>query len=109
MMYGAMPLRGSAASVVSDRPPTTVLGACQCSFCRKQMPVRSLVQGQVDLTATDREQLQLYTSAWKHRSRSSGRVACSVAMIFVDSDRSRSIINIDTLTIGPCFHVPEAP
>ena len=86
--------------LISDkRPSDQVLGACQCSFCRKHNARAFSDPGaQVILTATDREQLQLYTFGLK----TSKQVICRqcgvyVAMILVDGDQVWSVINIDTL------------
>ena len=86
--------------LISDkRPSDQVLGACQCSFCRKHNARAFSHPGAlVILTATDREQLQLYTFGLK----TSKQVICRqcgvyVAMILVDGDQVWSVINIDTL------------
>ena len=86
--------------LISDkRPSDQVLGACQCSFCRKHNARAFSDPGaQVILTATDREQLQLYTFGLK----TSKQVICRqcgvyVAMILMDGDQVWSVINIDTL------------
>jgi hypothetical protein len=86
--------------LIIDKPPSDqILGACQCSFCRKHNArAFSDPRAQVILTATDREQLQLYTFGLK----TSKQVICRqcgvyVAMILVDGDQVWSVINIDTL------------
>jgi hypothetical protein len=86
--------------LISDKLPSDqMLGACQCSFCRKHNArAFSDPRAQVILTATDREQLQLYTFGLK----TSKQVICRqcgvyVAMILVGGDQVWSVINIDTL------------
>ena len=86
--------------LISDKPPSEeILGACQCSFCRKHNArAFSDPRAQVILTATDREQIQLYTFGLK----TSKQVICRqcgvyVAMILVDGDQIWSVVNIDTL------------
>jgi hypothetical protein len=86
--------------LIIDKPPSDqILGACQCSFCRKHNArAFSDPRAQVILTATDREQLQLYTFGLK----TSKQVICRqcgvyVAMILADGDQVWSVINIDTL------------
>jgi hypothetical protein len=86
--------------LISDTPPSEqILGACQCSFCRKHNArAFSDPRAQGILTATDREQLQLYTFGLK----TSKQVICRqcgvyVAMILMDGDQVWSVINIDTL------------
>lgn len=86
--------------LISDKLPSDqMLGACQCSFCRKHNArAFSDPRAQVILTAIDREQIQLYTFGLK----TSKQVICRqcgvyVAMILLDSDQVWSVINIDTL------------
>jgi hypothetical protein len=84
----------------SDRPPgDQVLGACQCSFCRKHNArAFSDANAHVTLTAADPQQLQRYTFGLK----TSEQIICRrcgvyVAMTLADGDRVWSVINIDAL------------
>jgi hypothetical protein len=86
--------------LTSDRLPSDqILGACQCSFCRKHNArAFSDPNAQVIVTAADPAQLQLYTFGLK----TSKQVICRqcgvyVAMILADGDQVWSVINIDTL------------
>jgi hypothetical protein len=86
--------------LMSDRPPSDqMLGACQCSFCRKHNArAFSDPKARVVLTAADQAQLQLYTFGLN----TSKQVICRrcgvyVAMILADGDQIWSVINIDTL------------
>jgi hypothetical protein len=96
----------------SDRPPEEqVLGACQCSFCRKHN-ARTLSdpQAHVALTAADPQQLQRYSFGL----RTSEQIICRrcsvyVAMISADEGRAWSVINVDTLEDRGLFtRPPEA-
>jgi hypothetical protein len=87
-------------SVRSDRVPSEqVLGACQCSFCRKHNArAFSDPKSDVTLTVNDRDALQLYTFGL----RTSEQVLCRrcgvyVAMILTDQDRVWSVVNVDAL------------
>jgi len=80
-------------------PSEQVLGACQCSFCRKHN-ARSFSdpKAAVTLTVRDAGALQLYAFGL----RTSEQVLCRrcgvyVAMILKDGDRVWSVLNIDTL------------
>jgi hypothetical protein len=86
--------------LISDTlPGDQILGACQCSFCRKHNArAFSDPRAQVTLTAADREQLQLYTFDLK----TSKQLICRqcgvyVAMILADGDQVLGVLNIDTL------------
>jgi hypothetical protein len=84
----------------TDRPPhEQVIGACQCSFCRKHN-ARALSdpKSSVTLTASEPEQLQRYSFGLK----SSEQIICRrcgvyVAMVLFEAERVWSVINIDTL------------
>jgi hypothetical protein len=86
--------------LTSDRPPgEQILGACQCSFCRKHN-ARALSdpKAHVTLTAADPEQLQRYSFGLK----TSEQIICRccgvyVAMTLTDGDQAWSVINIDAL------------
>ena len=96
----------------SNRPPEEqVLGACQCSFCRKHN-ARALSdpQAHVALTAADPQQLQRYSFGL----RTSEQIICRrcgvyVAMTLAYGDRVWSVINVDTLEDRGLFtRPPEA-
>ncbi len=84
----------------SDRPPEEqVLGACQCSFCRKHNArAFSDPKALVTLTAAEPQQLQRYTFGL----RTSEQVLCRrcgvyVAMTLAEGERVWSVINVDAL------------
>jgi hypothetical protein len=86
--------------LASDRPPDEqVLGACQCSFCRKHNArAFSDSKARVTLTAADPQQLQRYSFGL----RTSEQIICRrcgvyVAMTLTDGDRVWSVINVDAL------------
>jgi hypothetical protein len=93
----------------SNRPPEEqVLGACQCSFCRKHN-ARALSdpQAHVTLTAADPQQLQRYAFGL----RTSEQIICRrcgvyVAMTLADEDQVWSVINVDTLEDRGLFKRP---
>jgi hypothetical protein len=94
------------------RPPDEqVLGACQCSFCRKHN-ARALSdpKAHVTLTAADPPQLQRYSFGL----RTSEQIICRrcgvyVAMILTDEDQVWSVINVDSLEDRALFtRAPEA-
>ena len=80
-------------------PGDQVLGACQCSFCRKHNArAFSDPKSQVSLTAAEPEQLQRYSFGME----TSEQILCRrcgvyVAMTLRDGERVWSVINIDTL------------
>src|SRR5277367_2301194 len=84
----------------SDRPPESqVLGACQCSFCRKHNArAFSDPRAHVTLTAVEPKQLQRYAfgliTAEQIICR---RCGVYVAMTLSEADRVWSVINVDTL------------
>jgi hypothetical protein len=86
--------------LTTDRlPDQQVLGACQCSFCRKHNArAFSDPKAHVTLTAIDPQQLQKYSFGL----RTSEQIICRqcgvyVAMTLTDGDRVWSVINVDTL------------
>lgn len=87
-------------SVRSDRDPSEqVLGACQCSFCRKHNArAFSDPKSEVTLTVREADALQLYTFGLK----TSQQVLCRrcgvyVAMILTERDSVWSVVNVDAL------------
>ncbi len=98
--------------LASDRAPDEiVLGACQCSFCRKHNArAFSDPKAHVTLTAADPEQLQRYAFGLK----TSDQVICRrcgvyVAMTLSEGDRVWSVLNIDTLDDRALFTRPAEP
>jgi hypothetical protein len=97
--------------VRTDRPPgEQVLGACQCSFCRKHNArTFSDPKAHVTLTAVEPDQLQRYTFGLE----TSEQVLCRrcgvyVAMTLRDGAAVWSVINIDTLDDRALFtRTPE--
>lgn len=86
--------------LVSDRRPSDqILGACQCSFCRKHNArTFSDPDAHATLTAADPQLLQRYSFGLK----TSEQVICRrcgvyVAMILTDGGQVWGVINIDTL------------
>jgi hypothetical protein len=95
----------------TDRPPgEQILGACQCSFCRKHNArTFSDPRAHVTLTAIDPHQLQRYSFGL----RTSEQIVCRrcgvyVAMTLTDAAAVWSVLNIDTLRDRALFtRVPE--
>jgi hypothetical protein len=95
----------------SGRPPgRQLLGACQCSFCRKHNArTFSDPKAQITLIATDPRQLQRYSFGL----RTSEQIICRrcgvyVAMVMCDGRDVLSVLNIDTLNDRALFTgVPE--
>jgi hypothetical protein len=95
----------------TDRPPSEqMLGACQCSFCRKHNArTFSDPRAHVTLTAVDPEQLQRYSFGLG----TSEQIICRrcgvyVAMTLTDGPAVWSVINIDTLSDRALFtRAPE--
>jgi hypothetical protein len=92
--------------LTTDRPPgDQVLGACQCSFCRKHNArAFSDPNAHVTLTATDPRHLQRYSFGLK----TSDQIICRqcgvyVAMTLTDDGRVWSVVNIDTLDQRAAF------
>lgn len=86
--------------LTTDRNPSEqILGACQCSFCRKHNArAFSDPKAHVRLIAAEPREVQLYTFGLK----TSEQVICRrcgvyVAMTLTDDDKVWSVINIDTL------------
>ena len=98
--------------LTTDRPPgDQVLGACQCSFCRKHNArAFSDPKAHVTLTAADPQHIQRYSFGLK----TSDQIICRrcgvyVAMTLTDGDQVWSVINIDTLDDRALFNrAPEA-
>ncbi|MDP5219903.1 hypothetical protein Q5Y75_22055 [Ruegeria sp. 2205SS24-7] len=80
-------------------PQDQVLGACQCSFCRKHNArAFSDPSAKLVITASEPDALQMY----EFGLRTSKQVICKrcgvyVAMILFDDERVLSVLNIDTL------------
>ncbi len=95
----------------SRTPQEQVLGACQCSFCRKHNArAFSDPSAMVVITATEPNSLQLYEFGL-HTSK---QVICKrcgvyVAMILFDGDTVLSVLNIDTLDDRALFTRPPEP
>ena len=97
--------------LVTDRPPgEQVLGACQCSFCRKHNArAFSDPKAQVTLTAVDLRHLGLYAFGLK----TSHQVICRqcgvyVAMTLAEAGQVWSVLNVDTLDDRALFtRTPE--
>jgi hypothetical protein len=92
------------------QPSDQVLGACQCTFCRKHNArTFSDPEAHVKLTAVNPQQIQLYSFGLK----TSYQIICRqcgvyVAMIMTDGGQVWSIINVDTLDERTLFtRVPE--
>jgi hypothetical protein len=86
--------------LTTDRAPTDqILGACQCSFCRKHNArTFSDPRARVGLIAADLQHLQRYSFGLK----TSDQIVCRrcgvyVAMTMTDEGRTWSVLNIDTL------------
>jgi hypothetical protein len=98
--------------LATDRPPADqMLGACQCSFCRKHNArAFSDSKAHVTLTAADPQHVQRYSFGLK----TSDQVICRqcgvyVAMTLADEGRVWSVLNIDTLDDRALFtRTPEA-
>ena len=97
--------------LASDRPPhQQVLGACQCSFCRKHNArAFSDPKAHVTLTAADPQQLQRYSFGLQ----TSDQIICRrcgvyIAMTLTDGHRVWSVINVDALEDRALFsRAPE--
>lgn len=88
-----------------------MLGACQCSFCRKHNArAFSDPKAHVTLTAADPQHLQRYSFGLK----TSDQIICRqcgvyVAMTLTDGGRVWSVVNVDTLDDRALFtRTPEA-
>lgn len=96
----------------TGRPPDEqVLGACQCTFCRKHNArAFSDPASHVTLTAHAPDQLQRYTFGLN----TSEQIVCRrcgvyVAMILADAGKVWSVINIDALDDRARFTRPAEP
>ncbi len=97
--------------LVSDRSPgEQILGACQCSFCRKHNArAFSDPKARVTIIASEFAQLQRYTFGLG----TSEQILCRrcgvyVAMTLVERDRAWSVINVDALDDRALFaRTPE--
>ena len=95
----------------TDRPPDQqLLGACQCSFCRKHNArAFSDPKARVVLTAAEPEQLQRYSFGL----RTSEQILCRrcgvyVAMTLSEEGRTWSVVNVDALDARVLFtRAPE--
>ena len=93
------------------RPQDQVLGACQCSFCRKHNArAFSDPKAHVTLTAAEPRQLQRYTFGL----RTSEQIICRrcgvyVAMTLVEGERVWSVVNADTLEDRALFSRATEP
>ncbi len=89
-------------------PREQVIGACQCSFCRKHNArAFSDPRARVTLTAHEPTELQRYTFGLN----TSKQIICRrcgvyVAMILTEDGRAWSVINIDTLDNRALFSQP---
>ena len=86
--------------LATDRQPADqVLGACQCSFCRKHNArAFSDPKAHLTLTAADPQHLQRYRFGLK----TSDQIICRqcgvyVAMTLTDGGKVWSVLNVDTL------------
>jgi hypothetical protein len=93
------------------QPGEQVLGACQCSFCRKHNArAFSDPKAHVTLTAADPQHLQRYSFGLK----TSDQIICRrcgvyVAMTLTVGGRVWSVVNVDTLDDCPLFtRTPDA-
>jgi len=98
--------------LTTDRQPgDQVLGACQCSFCRKHNArTFSDSSARVTLTAADPRHLQRYSFGL----RTSDQIICRrcgvyVAMTLMDAGQVWSVINIDILNERALFTRPPDP
>jgi hypothetical protein len=97
--------------LTTDRQPgDQVLGACQCSFCRKHNPrTFSDPKARVTLAAAEQQHLQRYSFGLK----TSDQIMCRqcgvyVAMTLTDGARVWSVLNVDTLDDRALFtRTPE--
>ena len=96
----------------TDREPSEqVLGACQCSFCRKHNArAFSDPKSQVKLTASDARHLQRYEFGLKTCEQIlCRRCGVYVAMLLTEGDQAWSVINIDTLDDRALFTSQALP
>lgn len=89
----------------SRAPQDQILGACQCSFCRKHNArTFSDPSAKVVLTAAEPDRVQLYEFGL-HTSKQviCNRCGIYVAMILFNGEQVRSVLNIDTLDDRAAF------
>ena len=88
------------------QPQEQVIGACQCSFCRKHNArTFSDPKAFVTLTAHEPEHLRRYEFGLKTSEQIiCGRCGVYVAMTIIDAERVLSVINIDVLDDRASFN-----
>ena len=96
----------------SDRAPSEqILGACQCSFCRKHN-ARTFSDPKAHVTIVAREPQRLRRYAFGLRTAEQilcGHCGVYVAMILTEGDRVWSVLNIDALDERAAFTRSAAP
>lgn len=108
---GSCHCRALAVTLETERAPEDqILGACQCSFCRKHNArAFSDPAARVTIRVDAPGALQLY----EFGLATSKQVLCNrcgvyLAMVLIDADRGLSVLNIDTLEQRALFtHAPE--
>ncbi len=92
-------------------PEDQILGACQCSFCRKHnVRAFSDPSAQVTLTAKEPDAVQLYEFGLRTSKQVlCGRCGVYVAMILFDEATVLSVLNIDTLDARAMFNQDAEP
>jgi hypothetical protein len=93
------------------QPQQQVIGACQCSFCRKHNArAFSDPKASVTLTAHEPAHLRRYQFGLKTSEQIiCGRCGVYMAMILVEPDRVLSVINIDALDDRALFNREPEP
>jgi hypothetical protein len=93
------------------QPQEQVIGACQCSFCRKHnAKTFSDPNAFVTLTAHEPEHLRRYEFGLKTSEQIiCGRCGVYVAMTITDAERVLSVINIDVLDDRALFDREPEP
>src|SRR5712692_4498258 len=93
------------------QPQEQVIGACQCSFCRKHNArTFSDPNAFVTLTAHEPEHLRRYEFGLKTSEQIiCGRCGVYVAMTIIDAERVLSVINIDVLDDRASFDREPQP
>ena len=90
------------------QPQQQVIGACQCSFCRKHN-ARAFSDPNAFVTLTAHE-LRRYEFGLKTSEQIiCGRCGVYVAMTMIDADRVLSVINIDALDDRALFNREPQP
>lgn len=99
-------------TLCTPRPPQAqILGACQCSFCRKHnVRAFSDPRSRMTITVQEPEQLARYVFGW----RTSEALICRrcgvyVAMILPDGERWLGTMNMDLLDDRAQFTQPAEP